>query len=272
LAKKLGMPILARIWQMLLKGLGEVQIAPSPLQAAEMVLVRLAYVADLPPPAELIKTIAAGRDAPPTQGTARPSANGGAASAAATPAAPPAQAPTRNVGGDAVAPAAPRLALAAQPISEPAPADATQPTAPALPQSFPEVVELFTQHREALLRSHLWAHCHLVHFEPGRIELRLAEAAPRDLPNRLGQLLGEWTGVRWVVSVSSAAGEPSLKEQADAHRRALRHEAEGHPLVRAVMEVFPGATIEAVRELEPLDPAAAEAASADDVTDREDEA
>jgi DNA polymerase-3 subunit gamma/tau len=85
----------------------------------------------------------------------------------------------------------------------------------------------------------------------------------------LGQLLGEWTHARWVVSVSSAAGEPSLKEQAEARLRHLRSEAEEHPMVRAVLETFPGARIEAVRELAPLDGAAAGDEPSD--TDGEDE-
>jgi len=129
--------------------------------------------------------------------------------------------------------------------------------------------QVLDDYREAVLRSHLWSNCHLVHFEPGRIELRLAEAAPRDLPNRLGQLLGGWTGQRWVVSVSREQGEPSLREQAEQRARHLRSEAEEHPLVRAVLETFPGATIEAVRELAPLEPPSG-APSPDDGNDGED--
>jgi DNA polymerase III subunit gamma/tau len=284
LAEKLTMPALARIWQMLLKGLGEVQIAPSPLQAAEMVLVRLAYVADLPPPGDIVKALSEGRELP---GLPR----GGSASAAAA-----------STGGSgalrsmaATEPAAPRIALSAQPASlpaaQPAGVPAVQPVGvpevvePQLmsevapvelprPQNFREVVELFDHHREAVLRSHLWSHCHVVHFEPGRIELRVTEAAPRDLPNRLGQLLSTWTQMRWVVSVSSAAGEPSLRDQAERRARDLRSEAEEHPMVRAVLEIFPGATIEAVRELTPLEPLAASAVgtdeSADETADGED--
>jgi len=92
------------------------------------------------------------------------------------------------------------------------------------------------------------SHCHLVHFEPGRIELRPADGAPRDLANRLGQLLGEWTGTRWLIAISEAEGEPTLRQQEASHDRALRNEVARHPLVQAVLETFPGATIAAVRE------------------------
>jgi DNA polymerase-3 subunit gamma/tau len=271
LAAKLSMPTLTRAWQMLLKGLGEVQIAPSALQAAEMVLVRLAYVADLPTPGDVIKAASEGRTLPgmppaaPRNAAAMPSGNGAGAVASRSVGEPAATSAPSASGG-------PRMALATQPI-EAAPIETTGPLAvapqpaaeagPPMPQSFAEVVALFEHHREAVLRSHLWSHCHLVHFEPGRIELRLTEAAPRDLPNRLGQLLGSWTGQRWVVSVSREQGEPSLREQSEQRARHLRSEAAEHPMVRAVLETFPGATIEAVRELAPLDPPVGSPAAAD---------
>jgi DNA polymerase-3 subunit gamma/tau len=249
LAPKLSMPVLARAWQMLLKGIGEVQTAPSPLQAAEMVLVRLAYVAELPAPADLIRQLERGGE--------------GAAPPAARVSAPPAPAP---MGGPRVAlsadgggNAAPRLALSPSP----------EPAVSALPQplSFLEVVELFDRHREAMLRAHLYAHVHLVHFESGRIEFRPALGAPRDLSNRLGQLLTQWTGTRWIVSVSGEEGEPSLHEQAEARDMSLRNEAAQHPLVRKVLETFPGARIEAVRELAQAEPADAveESGEGDDI-------
>jgi DNA polymerase-3 subunit gamma/tau len=239
LAGKLGMPALARAWQMLLKGLTEVQTAPSPLQAAEMVLIRLAYVADLPAPADLVKTLTAGQE--PSGGR------------------PPAAGP-RSTGGDPTSGNGAAMSPRFVSSSEAGPGGAPQlavrtvppqaaPTAPQ-PRSFLEVVELFDKHREAVLRSHLYAHVHLVRFEPGRIELRPTEAAPRDLPNRLGQLLSEWTNMRWVVSVSREEGEMTLRAQAEARARTLRNEAAEHPLVQAVLETFPGARIEAVRELD----------------------
>ena len=61
-------------------------------------------------------------------------------------------------------------------------------------------------------------------------------------------MLGEWTGTRWVVAVSQAEGAPTLAEVAERRDSALRNEVAAHPLVRAVLDTFPGATIAAVRE------------------------
>jgi DNA polymerase-3 subunit gamma/tau len=253
LAQKLGTPVLARAWQMLLKGIAEAQTAPSTLQAAEMVLVRLAYVADLPAPADVVKQLSSGRDGSGAS-TAAPRAT---TSSAAAPA------PVGSNGGSRLGLSGDGSSTARLAVREESEA------APALPQpqSFHEVIELFDKHREAVLRSHLLGHVHLVHFEPGRIEFRPALGAPRDLANRLGKLLGEWTGARWVVSISGEEGAPTLREQGEARALSLRNEAAQHPLVRAVLETFPGARIEAVRELG-VPEAAAEAESPDSAEER----
>jgi DNA polymerase-3 subunit gamma/tau len=139
-----------------------------------------------------------------------------------------------------------------------------------MPQSFGEVVALFDKRREAVLRSHLAAHLHLVHFEPGRIEFRPAPGAPRDLANRLGQLLSEWTGTRWLIAVSEAEGEPTLRQRQEQREAELRNGVAAHPLVQAVLETFPGATIAAVRErfaAAAESPAAGEEPGANDADD-----
>ena len=84
------------------------------------------------------------------------------------------------------------------------------------PQSFREVIELFERHREAILRTHLHSNVHLVSFEPGRVELRLEPAAPRDLVNRVAQKLSEWTGQTWLVGIAAAGGDATLREQDEA--------------------------------------------------------
>jgi DNA polymerase III subunit gamma/tau len=245
LAEKATLPVLARVWQMLLKGLEEVQAAPSPIQAAEMVLIRLAYVADLPVPAELVRSLAAS----PAPVSGRPVTEASTAS--------------RTSGGDLLPPAEPLItvaptsmapnSLAAVPRVEAEERAVPSPTSSLdydpMPQSFVEVVALFDKRREAVIRSHLREHLHLIAFEPGRIEFRPADGAPVNLANRISQLLGEWTGQRWLVARSEAApGEPTLREQEERRERDMRNEVERHPLVQAVLETFPGATIAAVRE------------------------
>ncbi len=232
LAAVLSMPVLARAWQMLLKGLEEVQTAPAPAQAAAMVLVRLAYVADLPVPADLVRALTAGESAAP-------------APAQRTAGVPPAPvAPVVTSGRDARGPA---LAIAAPP-PQAAPSAPPASELDPVPQSFAETIALFDKRREAVIAAHLKANVRLVSFEPGRIEIRPTEAAPSNLTNQLGQLLGEWTGTRWIVAISQAEGAPTLAEDEARRASALRHEVAAHPLVRAVLETFPGATIAAVRE------------------------
>jgi DNA polymerase III subunit gamma/tau len=237
LAEKLPVSALARIWQMLLKGLEEVQIAPSPLQAAEMVLVRLAYVADLPTPAELVRSVVEPSTSGPHRGNgAIVASHGPAPSVAVTlprPTDPSSSGPS----------AASALRVAAE-VPDPNAGPEPDP----MPQTFAEVVALFEKHREALIRSHLWSDIHLVHFEPNHIEFRPGPGAPKDLANRVGQLLSEWTGSRWLIAISEAEGEPSLRQQEEGRERNLRNEVANHPLVQAVLETFPGATIAAVRE------------------------
>jgi len=241
LAAALAMPVLARAWQMLLKGLEEVQAAPSPAQAAEMVLIRLAYAADLPLPADLVRSlqshepVAAVRSMPAVPSPSRPP------SLSPSVAPPPVAGPR---GDGAVASARPLPAAVPDPSPTPSASAAFDP----MPQNFAEVVALFDAHREALAASQLRQHVHLVAFEPGRIEFCPADGAPRDLANRLGQSLGDWTGTRWVVSVSQAAGAPTLAQDEEQRSRALESEVAAHPLVRAALEAFPGATIAAVRE------------------------
>jgi DNA polymerase-3 subunit gamma/tau len=268
LAARLTMPVLARAWQMLLKGLEEMQAAPLPAQAAAMILVRLAYVAELPAPADLVRALsgAAAGAAAPTTSSPPSGESAGVRRQVAVPSADPAPSQpvgpgpslSRNAGAGLDRGSGPASALAALP--QPAPSTAPSAELAVMPQSFLEVVALFDQKREALLRSHLWSQVHLVAFEPGHIELRPEDGAPRDLANRLGQLLGEWTGIRWIVAVSQAEGMPTLATQEARRASALRNEIAAHPLVQAALEAFPGATIAAVRERFAVAEAGSEAA------------
>ncbi|WP_114395693.1 DNA polymerase III subunit gamma/tau [Oleisolibacter albus] len=253
LAQSLGMPALARAWQILLKGLGEVQHAPVPMQALEMVLIRLSYAADLPSPGDLIKKIqeAGGVEAAARAMLAPPGGGGGGGGGGGSAMALAAAPPMAVMSGG-------RAQAIARPLEQPQ-ADAVAEAPPDLadPQTFRAVADLFLERREGVLGAVLKASVHLVRFEPGLIELRPEPMAPANLAGRVGQLLTEWTGRRWVVSVSGAPGEPTLAEQERAAEAEAKASAAAHPLVQAVLAAFPGARIEAVRDLTTAMPAPA---------------
>jgi DNA polymerase-3 subunit gamma/tau len=117
-----------------------------------------------------------------------------------------------------------------------------------MPRSFDEAVALFAEKREPILYTHLQNDVHLVRFEPGKIEFRAAPTAPPDLAHRIGDRLSAWTGRRWVVGLSNETGAPTIREVRAAKEQARRADALSHPLVKAAMDTFPGATVEAVRE------------------------
>jgi DNA polymerase III subunit gamma/tau len=218
LADRLSIPALARGWQMLLKGVGEVETAPDRRAAAEMVLIRLCYVSDLPPPGELVRRLASGAPAQAQQSVTVPAFPGGGARAA--------------VGG------APAAAVAADADAGPM----------ARLTSFRDVTALVAERREAMLHAHLVHSVHVVRFAPPVIELRPQPDAPRDLAPRLAALLAEATGTRWTIALSAAPGEATLADQGTAADAARRSAAADHPLVRAIMEAFPGARIDTVHD------------------------
>ena len=229
LADRLTMAVLGRAWQMLLKGIGEAEQAPDRRAAAEMILIRLCHVADMPTPGDLVRRLG------------EPGRLDGAASGSAPkPAsAPPGSARAMGGGGAAYAPQ-PVLQSALQPVP--------RPEAPALPASFRDVAALAAERREALLHAQL-LHCvRLVRYAPPVIEFSPEPDAPRDLAPRLARMLEQATGQRWTIALSQAAGEPTIAAQAIAADAARRAEAHEHPLVRAILDAFPGARIETVTD------------------------
>ncbi|HVI90307.1 MAG TPA: DNA polymerase III subunit gamma/tau [Dongiaceae bacterium] len=241
LSAQLSVPILSRTWQMLLKGLTEVQQAPQPLAAAEMVLIRLTHAAQLPTPGELVRQLtensggqgvpamnSAGGRPGPSASAAMPGPGGGSS------------------GGGAMATA--RVLVNPSPLPAQQPQALAQPDLPQ-PQSFEAVVALFAANREAILHAHLQKDVHLVRFETGLIEFRPSEQAPRDLAARIGTKLLDWTGKRWMITVSGNQGAATLREQAAVRVAAAKEEAARHPLVKAILQAFPGAQIDEVRDL-----------------------
>jgi DNA polymerase-3 subunit gamma/tau len=212
LADRLSIPVLGRAWQMLLRGAAEVEQAGDRRAAAEMVLIRLCHASDLPPPGELVRRL---QGQAPSSPPAPPVPGGSGARAVAN---------GGIVLADPAPNAAPRLA------------------------SFRDVLALAQAEREVLLHGHLLHSVHLIRFAPGVIELRPQPDAPRDLASKLAALLLRATGDRWTIALGTAPGDATLAEQGRSADTGRRQVAAEHPLVRAILEAFPGAKIEAVRD------------------------
>ena len=250
-AEKLSMRVLSRTWQMLLKGMTEVAAAGRPLAAAEMVLVRIAYAADLPTPEDVIRSLDENGQASRVQAPA-PAA---APAAAASP--PRFEAPRFEASRVETSRGGPRAALA--PSSDPSarlPASAAEPSAPALVVGrFEDLIALAAQKRDLGVKLALERDVRLVRCEDGRLEIGLQQSAAKTLVNDLARKFSQWTNRRWMVVVSAEQGEATVKSQSDARQAELKTGVRADPLVQAVLARFPGAEIVDVRKGEmPLVP------------------
>ena len=239
-AAKLSMRVLSRMWQMLLKGIAEVQTATRPAAAAEMVLVRIAYVADLPTPDEAIRMIEQ------NGGGASPVVTGSATASRAAPSAPVssiASSPAR-----AAPAAAPRAS--AEPSLRPQAAVPETQSVPALRiTSFMQLVALAGEKRDLMTKGALEADVRLVRIDDGRLEIALEPHASRGLVTDLSRKLEQWTGRRWTVIVSNEAGQPTIRSQTLAEKSQRERTAEADPRVKEVLSRFPGAKVVEVRRL-----------------------
>ncbi|MEL6549598.1 MAG: DNA polymerase III subunit gamma/tau [Pseudomonadota bacterium] len=236
MAEALPMRVLTRQWQMLLTALDEVGRSPNAMMAAEMAIIRLTHVAELPAPDDLVRKL---KDTPAPPPMPSPSNGGG-----------PGSGPGRGATADTPRADAPRA------VAQPSGAAAALAAAPAPGLEryarFEDVVELIRTHRDGKLLVDVEAGVRLVSYAPGRITFTPSEEATPDLAQRLGARLQSWTGNRWAVIVEDGGAAPTLKETLNAERIRLEDAARAHPMVQAVFEAFPGAKIIDIRTPEAI--------------------
>ena len=285
----MGIARLGRAWQMLLKGHAEITTAPQPMAAAEMLLIRLAHLANMPTPADIIGKLGRGEDAVPTA-AAKPASTPAAESPAPENAAqvgapsdtPPPPAGMSAAAGNAVmAQAEPRAEPQPEPWAKTAPDmlpedrtphfDAGQMADPSAPPpadltgntdisltSLHDVAALAESHDEALLAARIRTFVRPVRLQPNLLEIALADGAPDTLAGDIARNLSQWTGQRWMVSLAEGKGGQTIAEERSAARDAQKDEIAATPTVQAVMNVFPGAKIEDIRPIETDMPSDAE--------------
>jgi DNA polymerase-3 subunit gamma/tau len=236
MAENLPMRVLTRLWQMLLKSLDEVAAAPNAMMAAEMAIIRLTHVADLPSPEELVRKL---NNATPPPPTPNGGGNGGGMAPAQSGGGTTAYASTPAMSGGSSGGATMALAVNADQSL------ARYPT-------FEHVIELIRSSRDVKLLVDLETTLKLAAYQPGRIEFVPTDRAPRDMAQRLGAKLQQLTGNRWAVIVVNEGGAETIAEVRDAADNALQAKAANHPLVQAVLAQFPKAKIKSIRTPEQI--------------------
>ena len=238
MAEALAVPSLTQTWQMLLKGLEEANRAARPALAAEMTLVRIAYAADLPSPADALRAIGAG---------------GTNAQPKDAPAATPAPAPASPPSGAASAGAAAEPALVPEAAPEPAPQPVPVATsAPHVqPTSLRQIAALAEERREPILSAWLRTEVRPIRLGTGAVEINCGRSPDSKMLALLQERLEQWTGDRWMIALSEEGGEPTLDEQDRAAQEAADRAAVDHPLVRQVLDAFPGSRVRKVHRPAP---------------------
>lgn len=248
MSAQLSMPSLGKAWQILLKGVSEVNMASNPQSAAEMVIIRLAYAADLPDPSDLLRKLTSdgGAVSPSAQNGAGAS-NAGSGAPNAYSSAPPATNAAPRLSVAASNPRGSSIAAVAR-VQEAAPEEQTD--APHIPESFDsleDIVSVLEAANEMVLAGRVYQMLHLVRLEKKdeayRLDVRVQDTAPADFLQNLSKALKNITGKLWMVSVSGASGAPTLGQKAQAQYEAELQKIKEHPLMAEVFSLFPGAEI-----------------------------
>jgi len=243
-AAKLSIRVLSRMWQMLLKGITEAQTATRPALAAEMVLVRIAYAADLPTPDEALRALESG-------GAPSASSGGGNGAGRGTSAAPRMES-TMPAARGTFTPTTARSGAETTAMRVDATPHMQTATAPHLRlNSFAEIVALAAEKRDITIKKALENDVRLVRVEDGMLEIALEPNASRALVGELSRKLEQWTGRRWTVAVSNAPAQPTLRAQAQAQQNELENAVRADPRIRDVMAKWPGAEVIKVERRQP---------------------
>jgi DNA polymerase-3 subunit gamma/tau len=225
-AKRLAMPHLTRMWQMLLKGISETVLAGQPIKAAEMVIIRLAYSSTLPAGEDLLKLAEQSGYATKTPQRSLP---------VSPPV--PNQAPQTEARSN--------LAVAPQ-VSPQSPPPGTTVQF----NSFADIIALAAERRDIRFKSDLESWVRPISVSDNKIEIALEQGASPGLANELSRKLESWTGRRFMVVVARDGGAtPVAQQRKDAKDSAFRW-AEEDPEVQAVLKAFPGAKIQDVRSID----------------------
>lgn len=213
---KLSIATLSKIWQMLIKGMNEMQTAPVPIDALEMILIRIAYSANLPSPAELLESVKKKSES----GTLRPANfSAGNPSAAAQ--------------------------TAAAPVS--APAAVSTPAQTVVNAPFSDInglIKHLENQKQPRLAYALRHDIEVVEFSPGLIKFKAADRVGNDTLAALNKILEETTGGKWALDIVPGEVGRTVADIENEQKEKDKKNVAETPLVKAILEEFRGARIE----------------------------
>lgn len=212
LGAKVSIAVLSKMWQMMIKGLGELQVAPVQIDALEMILIRIAYSASLPTPYELLNDVKKNSNL----SLSRPAA-------AAT--------------------SAPAPVFRAAPAAEP---DSELSDTPKF-QAFDRLTDLVNyleQKKMPLAEYALKNDVSVSEFSNGFIKMTVSEKIHPDFILNLHKILTEATGLTWKIELSRGALGVTLADLERAAEEEEKRNIMEYPLVKAIMAEFKGAKIE----------------------------
>lgn len=246
LSASLSVPVLARLWQGLLKGYQEVKMAPDPSKAAHMVLIRLCYLAELPTPGDALARLLPSENTPKISPNTCTETEG---SCAETDTGAIPLSPNLVSSNPVSSKTTPKASSSLEDTSGEMPdarvedKDASESS---LPETFEDLVALVRAQREPLLAVSLRNDIHVLAYKPGFITLYLTKAASKNLVPQLKAHLEGWTNSPWQITVSQDPCGGSPRDLEEAKSRAKLETFKKHPLAKAALDMFPDATVQPI--------------------------
>ena len=227
ISNTISLPSLMRAWQVLSKGYEEVNRSPLPFQAAEMALLRLCYLSELPQAQDLLAAL---------HNLPLPSASLRQGQPSVLPPPEPSFSTPLKLGDSSVVP-----------ISEPSTSSHNSSNDLSF-STFQDLLTFLSVAKEPLLYSHLVQDVHLVEYKPFYICLRLTDQAPKTFPETLTKSLNTLTGKSWTITVSTQGGEKTITDQKKEYIQLLEETSKNHPVVTGLLEEFPQSTLSFKKE------------------------
>lgn len=213
LSKEVPISILSKIWQMMIKGLSEINNAPLPRDALEMVLIRIAYSANLPTPSEILEEL---KKKPLTDNAL------------------------------STKPKPQQTSFSAPSHQSKAEQSTDSSSANSSIQTIQDLLFFLENTKKLLLLYTLKNDTNITHFESGHISITLSENIASDFLSNFKKALKEATGENWLIDVEYGTLSETIADEEKSALENDKRQISEYPLVKAILAEFKGAKFDTV--------------------------